>query len=566
MTGKNNEKGQFAAGYSRRDFLKATAAIAAGSATVGLVACVPDGGDPPTDSGANAMPKWDREVDVVVVGAGGGVYGALAAHAAGSEVLVLEKSMLFGGTTSLSGGEHWTPCNLVMKRLGQEDNREDAIKYLTTVANGHASQELIEAYVDKANAFLEWSESELKLVWGSYGDGRHYQDYFDVPGCREAGRGVAIDVVQSFKNVTGADHDPVTGMIASYEFELLKYIVEEREIEVLYETPAEKLYKDSAGRIVGVLATDASGKDLNIAVRKGVLLAAGGFDNNNEMRAQYLYAPIYYTRMTDASTGDGHRMGIEVGADLTNMSAVYGQDSWVPPLEDGNIRLGQDKADSGGIRGLPFSLIVNKKGRRVANESGAYGTFQQIYANWDNSIFGWANIPLIWIGDQNFVDRYGIGTYTPGEVIEEVFKAGTIGEIAAHFEIDAVNLIDEIAKFNDYAATGIDSDFHRGEFIFDRNTIADNTAGLKNGCLGPVEKAPFYAATLWPGSVGTSGGLRINGKAQVLTPNGEVIPGLYAAGCNAASFSGMSYAGGGTAVGSSCVFSWLAGTNMAAEA
>jgi succinate dehydrogenase/fumarate reductase flavoprotein subunit len=567
-TGKHDLKEQLSVGVSRRSFLKGAAVVAAGGAATALAACAPtdnETGGSNANAGGNSAAgiTWDRETDMVVVGAGGGVYGALAAHAAGKEVLVLEKTMLFGGTTSLSGGEHWTPCNLVMKELGQEDNRADAIAYITKVANGHATQELIEAYVDKSPAFLEWTRDELKLEWTSYGDGHHYQDYFDIPGCREIGRGVQVDIVKSTKNIKNEDVEAPSGLIAPFEFQLLRYLVEERGIEVLYETTAKRLYKDDNGKIVGILATDSSGKELKIGVRSGVLLAAGGFDNNNEMRAQYLYAPIYYTRMTEASTGDGHRMGMEVGADLANMSAVYGQDSWVPPQADGNIRLGQDRADSGGVRGLPYSLIVNKKGRRIADESGAYGTFQQLYANWDNSTFSWANIPLYWIGDQNFVDRYGIQTNKPGEVIDEVFKADTLEEIARHYEIDSAALVAEVAKFNGYAATGVDPEFHRGEFIFDRNSVADNNAGLINGCLGPVEKAPFYACTLWPGSVGTSGGLRINGNAQVLNTSGEIIPGLYACGCNAASFAGMSYCGGGTAVGSTCVFGWVAGSHLA---
>jgi succinate dehydrogenase/fumarate reductase flavoprotein subunit len=550
-------------GLSRRDFLKGAAIVAAGSTAIGLAACDSQG-EPANAGGTDTMPvNWDRECDVVVVGAGGGVYGALAAQAGGLEVIILEKTDQFGGTTSMSGGEHWTPCNPVMKALGQEDNREDAIKYITGVANGHATQELIEAYVDMAPLYCDWVTSELKMEWTSYGGGYMYQDYFNIPGHREKGRGIQIDIVKSTKNILDKDVEAPVGLIAPFEFQLLRHHVEERGIEVLYKTPAEKLIKDSNGQIIGVLARDNHGEALYIKTRKGVLLAAGGFDNNDAMRQQYLYAPIYYTRMTAASTGDGHRMGMEVGADVSNMSAVYGQDSWVGPNADGSIRLGQDRADSGGVRGKAFSLIVNKTGRRIGNESAAYGSFQQLYANWDTTTFTWANIPLFWIGDQNYVDRYGIQTNKPGEVIEEVFKADTLEQIAAHFGINAENLVAEVERFNRFAANGVDLDFHRGEFIFDKNTIADKNAGLINGCLGPVEKPPFYAATLWPGSVGTSGGLLINAKAQVIDVNGKVIPGLYACGCNATSFAGMSYCGGGTAVGSTCVFAWVAGTEMA---
>ena len=133
---------------SRRGFLKKTAMIGAGlAATGGVVACSPSAA-----SNTAEEIKWDKEADVVVVGSGTAAMAALAAKDAGAEsVLIIEKSIAFGGTSALSGGGFYIPLNYVMENAGIEDNREDAYKYLKAVSAGQSEDVLINTYLDNAN-------------------------------------------------------------------------------------------------------------------------------------------------------------------------------------------------------------------------------------------------------------------------------------------------------------------------------------------------------------------------------------------------------------------------------
>ncbi|MGV8084071.1 MAG: FAD-binding protein [Coriobacteriia bacterium] len=547
-------------GMDRRAFLSASAIAGMGLASAGLLGgCASSN----TKAAAAEEEKWDKEVDVLVVGSGGASWGALAAKDAGAEsVLIIEKSEAFGGTTALSEGITWVPVNYVMAKEGIEDNRADALKYISTISLGYSTQELMEAYVDNGPKFLEWARDTWGFVWERQYDWIN-QDYYQVEGFRPRGRSVNVNPVDSTKAVMGEDFKRPEKPSNGQTFVIIKYLCEKHGIEIMLSTEGKKLIKNSEGRVVGLVATK-DGKELRISAKKGILLGTGGFDFNDEMRREYLHYPFFASRHIVTNTGDGQRMGQEVGAALANMAHVYGQCCLLPQGEyEGMQRTPEwTVTDSYQFRGKPGAVVVNRYGKRIGNESTVYANFQRCMEGWDPATFKPLNVPAFWICGSTFTDRYMMpGAKAVGEVPSWITTADSLEELATKLGIDSAGLAKEIGEFNKNAADGVDPVWHRGEFSHDQRSVADSTRDdLKNKCLAPVEKAPFYGAKYYPASLGTAGGLKINGKAQVLDVNGEVIPGLFACGCAACSPYGAGYAGGGAPVGASSVMGWVAGT------
>lgn len=544
---------------TRRDFLK-TASLAGTTAMV--AASLP--------KAAKAEDRaWDMEADVVALGSSGAAYGALSAIEAGAaSAIVLEKAPFFGGTAHFSGGGHWTPCNYVMEEMGIEDTREKALAYLEYMSNSQSSVELRESYVDNGREFIKWTHESFGYEWTMMMGGI-FQDYAPstVPGFVPQGRSVAIDNVATVKAVLGEDVD-YNPMAAFDEFRCVEYLLEQRGAQILLNTEAIRLVTDEEGAVVGVIALDESGNELSVKANRGVIVGTGGFDNNPDMCKAFLHQPFYTTMLIPTCTGDGHKMGMEIGADLANMAHFYGDATYLPAegcedkwaaLSDSILNYNQIEGD----RSKPNSLIVNSLGKRIGNESSAYGLFIYSFFGWDTTTGAPANVPAFLICDSDWTDHYSFNGTRDGVMPADVVKADTIEELAEVMGIDVVGLKAELEQFNANAKQGVDPVWHRGESGHDLVSGGDNKRDdLPNKCLGPVERAPFYCRKVYPGSVGTSGGLKINGKAQVMNVRGDVIPGLYACGCAASSPFGPSYPGGGSAVGSSCTMGYVAGRVM----
>lgn len=527
---------------SRRSFLKKTAMVGAGLAAAGsLPACAPK------TAGA-AEVKWDKEVDVVVVGSGTVAIAAIAAKDAGAEsVLILEKGPVFGGTSSLSGGTFWIPTNYVMAANGLEDNREDAIKYLQITTAGQSTDELITNFVDNGNKMLEWLRDKYQYEWLNSGS-KGFADYYEVDGFRPAGRGVGIAVDGKKTNGGGA-------------WQVFRKTVDDLGIEVMTETAGKKLITNEAGEVIGITAEGINGT-LNIRAKKGVILGTGGFDYNKEMATAYLRGPILASNAVTTNTGDGHLMAMELGADLRNMNSCWGLPFYPTALEKM-----QGEPDWQIYRGKPGSIIVNKYGERIGNEASAYHVYNRAFWVYDTGKFEWRNTPSYWMCDSTFPEHYfmpGSG-YQMGVVPEWIVQADTIEELAEKLGVNVDGLNATLAVFNPNAEEGIDSIWHRGEYQFDINTAGDSTrTDIKNPCLAPIAKGPFYGSTIVPGTCGTNGGPRINTNAQVLNAFGQPIPRLYAVGNLSGSIFGDSYPGGGACLGAGGVMGMLAGFHAAA--
>ena len=290
----------------------------------------------------------------------------------------------------------------------------------------------------------------------------------------------------------------------------------------------------------------------------GVIVAAGGFEHNAAMRAQYQQQPIgtSWTVGTASNTGDGILAGIQAGAALALMDDAW----WGPviPLPDQPYFCLAERTEPGG-------LIVNAAGERFTNEAAPYSDVVHVMYNLNPTS---PDIPAWLIVDQNYRDRYLFQEVAPLESLPQswydagaVFQSSTIAGLAAAIGVPAANLEATITRFNGFAAAGTDTDFHRGVSFYDH--YYTDPAVTPNSCLAPLWLPPYYAFKIEPGDLGTKGGMVTDASARVLDANGTVIPGLYAAGNSSAAVMGHSYAGAGSTIGPAMTFGYVAANDIA---
>jgi 3-oxosteroid 1-dehydrogenase len=221
-------------------------------------------------------------------------------------------------------------------------------------------------------------------------------------------------------------------------------------------------------------------------------------------------------------------------------------------------------------KSYPGSCVVNDRGKRIANESQNYMSYMlELFAKHSEAD---PQVPSWHIFDARFRGRYFVGPlltskFRPDWMLPKSYftsgflaKAATVGELARKTGIDPAGLDKTIAAMNDYARTGKDLEFGRGDAQYDRY-YGDPTV-KPNPCLAPIDQAPFYAMRIEPGDFGTHGGLAINSDAQVLRESGQPIPGLYAIG-NCAAAILPTYPGPGSTLGPAMTFGWQAAKHAA---
>ncbi|HET6964309.1 MAG TPA: FAD-dependent oxidoreductase [Acidimicrobiales bacterium] len=543
--------------------------------------------------------EWDQSFDVVVVGSGaGGMTAALTARAAGASVVLVEKADKYGGSTALSGGGIWAPNNPTLLRQGLGDDPADVRSYLQAVIGDRVPAARIDAFAAAAPLALEFLEKQsrhLRFFWC-----RGYSDYHpEYPGGRPNGRSIEAlpfdkrqlgpmeaDLLQTGIQgpaglwITATDfHDlnqvtrtwvgkkallRAAGRVATNVVRRrrmattgaaligrLRLALAEAGVDVWLSTPVTSVV-DGDGRVKGV-TVERDGRALRLEARQGVILAAGGFDHNPELRSKYL-APVEHDWSMGApsNTGDGIRLGEELGAALDLMDDAW----WMPAIEQPKGRLFPLVSE----RSMPGSLIVNQSGRRFTNESAPYVNF--IHDQLRLEADGGGHVPAWFIMDQRARQRYTFAAVPPYQPIPKswfgigtMHSSSTVAGLAEKIGVPADALAATVERFNAAARRGRDDDFHRGESAYDRY-YGDPT--LPNPCLNELVKAPYYAAKLVPGDLGTKGGLVTDEHARVLKEDGSVIDGLYAVGNTSASVMGNEYAGAGATIGPSLTFGWVA--------
>lgn len=485
---------------------------------------------------------WDDEVDVIVVGSGTGMLAAIRAADAGLRVLVLEKADVVGGTTGISGGGLWVPNNFRMQEAGIDDSIEEALDYIHHATFGQADPKLARTFVENCNPTIDFLR-EIGIDWVFLPTFNDYHPNF--PGGKPRGRSLR----------------PVTPEYGEGEGELLVQQMAQaglqRGVKVHLSTAAKRLVVNERGRIVGVIASKRDG-DVNYKAQRGVVLAAGGFDYNQEMVDNFLRGPLYHTSAVHTNTGDGHLMGMAVGAGLRHMNERWGWPVFYDPEKKVALNALANEL------GKPGALVVNKKGKRILNEAGPYDAVVRAFYSFDTGTYTYVNIPSYVIIDSEHRRRYSLASFPPGtELPKWIYKSDTLEELANLLDIDGRGLHETVKRFNHYARKGQDPDFHRGESDFDIITGGDvDREDLLNPCIAPLGEPPFYGTSIWPGALGTSGGLHINSHSQVLNVWGKTIPGLYAVGNTAGSPLGGGYPGGGGTLSAGLTFAFIAANHI----
>ncbi|QTJ66693.1 FAD-binding protein [Rhodococcus sp. ZPP] len=545
--------------------------------------------------------EWDREVDLLVIGSGaGGMTAALAGAGRGLDTLVVEKASVYGGSTALSGGALWIPNSPVLLREGMTDDPGEVRRYLDSIVGDSVPPERLEAYIEQGPAmmrFLEQASSHLRFSWC-----KDYSDYHpENVGGRAEGR--TVEPLPFDMNLLGSDRElqrpnvlamPGGLYMTSTEFRHLNMffrtwagrrtalgvgwrsvvaMVRRRRMETLGQalvgrlrlalkeagvplwlnSPLKSLVTDASGAVTGAVV-DAGKRELKIRTRRGVLLATGGFEQNEQLRKKYLRegGKDNYSAGSPDNTGDGIMAGEQVGAALDLMDDAW----WMPSFRrpDGIMHVLVSE------RSIPPSLIVDQNGRRFTNEASPYVSFvhDQIAGRHD---------PVWFVFDSKAKSRYQFGGVMPGQKFPAewfdtglMLRADSIAALAEKMGVPTGAFAAEIDRFNGFARAGVDSDFGRGDSAYDRYY---GDPRLPNPTLDEVEKAPYYAVRMEAGDLGTKGGLVCNEHSQVLNRGGDPIPGLYATGNTSASVMGNDYAGAGATIGPAMVFGWIGARHAA---
>jgi 3-oxosteroid 1-dehydrogenase len=339
----------------------------------------------------------------------------------------------------------------------------------------------------------------------------------------------------------------------------LRLALNEAKVPLWLDSPLVELVEEQ-GTVTGAVIRHSK-RELRIKARKGVVLAAGGFDKNQAMRNEHapLYPNALYSGGTSGNTGDAIRAGQELGAETMNLQSTWAAPVFYVPGEDRGRLCTIERA-------LPGSLMVNQQGERYLNEAASYHVTGQQMARRQRE-HGDAS-PTWFVFDHTYRHSYPVGPVYPlvpdwlqNGMVKTILKKGrTIGELAVAMGVDPARLEATLARYNEHAANGEDPDFHRGEAAYDK--MYGDPRVTPNPCLRPLDKGPFYAMPMYPGDIGTNGGLRTDPKARVLDGKGQPIPGLYAIGNSAASAMGESYPGAGVTIGPALTFGYIAANDL----
>jgi 3-oxosteroid 1-dehydrogenase len=552
------------------------------------------------------MTDWDKSVDLLIAGSGGGgMVAALAALDSGIEPLVVEKQALVGGATGMSGGMMWLPNNPLMRSEGIPDSHEDGMAYFDDVvgdigeASSPARREMFLAAGSEMIDFLVGKSVRLVRCPG-------YTDYYpNHKGGNAAGRsveGIPYDAAalgdwsdklqrmdknwnrgfvvktNELRSVGYFNRSPRAFAVAMRVFartwaarlrrrdmltngasvigQMLKSLIESRgEPPIWTNTAMDDLIVED-GRVVGARVT-RDGATLNIEARKGVLLAAGGFSRNADMRRRYSGDQPNEAKWSLSNTGDTGEV-LQTAMRLSAKTDLLDEAWWLPSVFVADPRaraLGQG-------RQRPGAIYVDGTGKRFCNESNSYVEVgKAMYAN--------KAVPCWQICDDGYIGRYVSGANPfqkrsiPEEVIAQgaVLRADTIADLARQIDVPADALEHTFKRFNEFAAKGQDPDFGRGQSAY--NDCLGDPGFKPNAALGPLDRAPFYATRVFPADVGTCGGLVANEHAQVLDENDQVINGLYATGNITATVMGRNYLGAGGSIAYTMVFGYVAARHAA---
>lgn len=544
--------------------------------------------------------KFDEHYDAVIVGSGAAALAAACRLSdLGAHVILLEKTGHIGGNSAMSGGGIWVPNNALIGSVGIEDNDEEAFAYLRhVIPEEQVPDDMISTYIHSAPEMIEY----LRGIGVAYTPVAHYPDYYpSAPGWRPGGRTmdcapldgrtlgedlyrlremppaskafgrINLSITEASKVQAVAQGWQMIAAKALLQYALdivgrfrgkrdrrlcmgealvgrLLLAAQERGIEIRTNAPVQALISEK-GRICGV-AVDSAGTVRKIAANRGVVVASGGFEADQEMRSESLANPTrtQWSAGSPGNSGDMVRAGRSIGAQTDLMQEAW----WAPVVLWGDrpVVLFFEKSK-------PGMMIVDRHGRRFMNEAITYNSYGKSIYGEDYSRED--RVPAFIIFDRTYRQKYMFGgllqsSMSPDWLTPSAFgedgllqKAPSLQELACKLGIDPAGMAESADKMAEYAQTGIDTEFGRGSDAHDR--MYGDERVFPNPCLGPLEQAPFYGARLYPGDIGTKGGLKIDQDGRVLDTSGTPITGLFAAGNCTASIMGEKYPGAGCTLG-----------------
>lgn len=554
------------------------------------------------------------EVDVVVVGSGAaGLLAATRAHDLGMSVMIIEKAHFFGGTSALSGGAVWIPNHGLN---GHVDTDEQAMTYLREVTKGMASEERLRAFVENGKQMVAYM-CDIGMQCITFAG---MPDYFpeaqgSVPGrCLTVPEFDGGKLGEEFTHMREPFHQATifgryatsaqetyafaarnfgwqwtaAKMIARYWLDVgqrrknrrdrratrggglvarLREQVKARGIP-LHVNTALRAIETKDGRVSRIV-TVRDENEISVTVRRGVIIAAGGFEQNQLLRDKHL--PVKTNARSSlspvgANTGDALLAATAIGADTQFMDCLW----WAPvlhlPLEGKNFDIPYSMTND---QRHPHSIMVNRLGDRFVNENVSYDEFG--IAMVEDAKKTGANAPCWMIFDAQYRERYVCGGIMPNFIVpdrkipdhwwdEYIYRAETISELAAKIGCPVERMTTNVETFNDGARKGVDPLFGRGQGAYDRHW--GDPKIKPNPCLAPIDKPPFYAVRIDLGDLGSKGGLKADGHARVIDTEGRPIEGLYAVGNSSACAFGNCYPGGGGTLGPALTFAYVAASHL----
>lgn len=562
-------------------------------------------------------PSGSASCDFLIIGSGAAAMtAALVASLRGLDVLIVEKDEKYGGATARSGGCLWVPNSPHAKSLGYADSRVDAENFIRNEAGHRFNPDTVSAFLDKGPEMLAFVEKNSPVRFGFLGG---FPDYHcDTPGGSTTGRG--LYPMNWNARALGKDRDRLRPPLRTGTFMGMQIGVNEvglyvtagrklasavyvakclvrRAVDQLRDgrtmrlalgnaligglsvaafkhgarlwtsTPARRLVKQG-DRVTGAIVDTPTGL-VEVHARKGVMIATGGFPHDSARRAELFpngaTAPEVWNMFPYANTGDGLRMAEHAGADF--VTDTKSPVAFSPVMRLPNAEGALETMPAFFNRGMPGVIAVTRDGRRFCNEGRSYHDFciNLLKVTPTNEE------PVAWlVFDHRVLRRYGMGPIYPAPMPYRQFlkngflkRGNTARELGEAAGINPETLADTITRYNADAANGVDTEFQRGTNAFDIAN-GDPEHG-PNPCIGPLDKAPFYAIRVFAGCVGTFPGLKTNGQGRVLAKDGGTIPGLYAGGNDMLSITGGDYIAGGCTLGPGMTFGYIVGQDVSAS-
>jgi succinate dehydrogenase/fumarate reductase flavoprotein subunit len=535
------------------------------------------------------MTAGRHQTDIVVVGSGGAaLVAALAGSHRGAQVTLLERSRHVGGTTALSGGLVWVANNRHMRDAGVPDSVDEATTYVARLAAGRRRPDDIRSVIEAGPDMVDFLETASELRFEALDKPDYHPEF---AGAKSRGRSLAPPPLEASAlgawmdrlrpgsgfsiPLSWAELDAMNGVFhpERLDFSLIQERTEagyvgmgralvgwllkaclDRGVVIRTGTRARELLVSDGG-VAGVRA-HAEGGDLEVRARQATVLAAGGFEWNEQLCAQFVAGPVSHPASCPTNEGDAVKMGMAIGADLANMwdlwrfptAAVPGETYEGRPLARMVV----------GERALPGAILVNAAGQRFVNEAHPYTDVGRTFMTWNPVQSAYQNWPAWAVFDGRFRRTYSVLSVMPDDGDPDwLVRADDLATLARRLGLPDANLSAAVDRFNRMVAAGHDTDFQRGESFFDQY-YAD-FGRQPSPTLGPISEPPFYGLQVHPGAIGSSGGLLTDTWGRVLHVRGHPIPNLYAAGDSAASCFGPGYPGPGGPLGLGLTLGYRAG-------